>query len=718
MTLASKILLGLTLGILAGIVVGEPLGALQVLGDAFVRLLQMTVLPYIVVSLIAGLGRLDMEYARRMGLWGGGLLLLIWTIMFAVVAVMPLSFPTLETASFYSSTLEDRSREIDFVGLYIPSNPFHSLANNIVPSAVVFSIAVGIALIGVPDRQSLLRGLDTLAAALLRVNDFVVRLTPAGVFFIAASAAGTMSIEEFQRVQVYLISYALFALLATFWILPGLLAALTPVRHRDALGATRGAMLTAFATGSSFVVIPLLAAASKDLIAPHVDESEEADSLIDVTVPATHTFPHAAKVLTLSFILFAGWSVDAPVPLSDYPLLAVSGIASTFGSVNAAVPFLLDLMLLPHDGFQLFVATSVINARFGTLLQSMHVLVLTLLVTAALSGCLALSWWRLARYAAITAAIVVAAVVSTRALYATVVDTSYRKGEVLGRMQLARGDRPTVVHREPPAVPLVPGSNRLQRILSRGSLRVGYRLNADLPFSYFNDAGELVGLDTEMAHSLARGLGVELEFVPLDVSLIEEGMSEPLDSGYCDIVMSQAVVSMAAATELSYSRPYLELNLGFLVRDHRRQEFTRREVLAERDDLRLAMPGDRYYRDRIAGFLPKAELIPVREVEEFLDDDRDRFDAMVFVAEAASAWSILRPEFGVVVPEPPLQKLLLAYPLPLREPEWQRTVDAWIQLKRTDGTIERLYDYWILGREAEQEPPRWSVLRNVLGWLD
>ena len=45
-------------------------------------------------------------------------------------------------------------------------------------------------------------------------------------------------------------------------------------------------------------------------------------------------------------------------------------------------------------------------------------------------------------------------------------------------------------------------------------LRVGY-LPDNLPFAFFNAAGDLVGFDIEMAHTLARDLRVELEFVPI-----------------------------------------------------------------------------------------------------------------------------------------------------------------------------------------------------------
>ena len=45
-------------------------------------------------------------------------------------------------------------------------------------------------------------------------------------------------------------------------------------------------------------------------------------------------------------------------------------------------------------------------------------------------------------------------------------------------------------------------------------------------------------------------------------------------------------------------------------------------------------------------------------------------------------------------------------------------VDHWLELKKKDKTIERLYDHWILGKTAVEKEPRWSVIRNVLHWID
>ena len=109
-------------------------------------------------------------------------------------------------------------------------------------------------------------------------------------------------------------------------------------------------------------------------------------------MPASFNFPHSGKLLSISFVLFAGWFADAAVPLADYPRLALSGLVTFFGSLNAAVPFLLDLFRIPADTFQLFLATGVINSRFGTLLAAVHTVTVALLGSCAMAG--ALRWQR------------------------------------------------------------------------------------------------------------------------------------------------------------------------------------------------------------------------------------------------------------------------------------------------------------------------------------
>jgi hypothetical protein len=45
-------------------------------------------------------------------------------------------------------------------------------------------------------------------------------------------------------------------------------------------------------------------------------------------------------------------------------------------------------------------------------------------------------------------------------------------------------------------------------------------------------------------------------------------------------------------------------------------------------------------------------------------------------------------------------------------------VNTWLELKQADNTIDELFEHWILGKAAERKEPRWSVVRDVLGWMD
>jgi ABC-type amino acid transport substrate-binding protein len=89
---------------------------------------------------------------------------------------------------------------------------------------------------------------------------------------------------------------------------------------------------------------------------------------------------------------------------------------------------------------------------------------------------------------------------------------------------------------------------------------------------------------------------------------------------------------------------------------------------------------------------------------------------MLYSAEAGSAWTLLFPQYSVVVPDPHVISVPIAFALPSDAERWNRYVNAWIDLNKTSRQVQRLYDYWILGRGAEEKKRRWSVVHNVFGW--
>jgi ABC-type amino acid transport substrate-binding protein len=291
----------------------------------------------------------------------------------------------------------------------------------------------------------------------------------------------------------------------------------------------------------------------------------------------------------------------------------------------------------------------------------------------------------------------------------------YRADKVLQGMHQLRASRPAQVLRDPPdeRIERLDGESLLDRIRRRGAIRVGY-LEDGIPYSFFNASGELVGFDMEMAHELAEELDVGLELVPVD----RLRLAEQLDGSYCDLIMAGIVVTTRRARDLLFSAPYMDETLAFLVPDHRRSDFGSAEAVREMTPLRLAVPNlpgfDVFLRER----LPHAELVPFDNPRRLFRETAEEVDAILMTAERGSAWSLLHPELSVVVPQPDPARLPLAYAVADHDEPLKELVDIWIEIKKRDGTLREAYDYWILGREAERRERRWSVIRNVLHWVD
>jgi ABC-type amino acid transport substrate-binding protein len=214
-----------------------------------------------------------------------------------------------------------------------------------------------------------------------------------------------------------------------------------------------------------------------------------------------------------------------------------------------------------------------------------------------------------------------------------------------------------------------------------------------------------------MAYLLAQDLGVRPEFVRIP----REQSGERLDRGECDILMSGLLSTPERALEMTLL-PYLDQTLGFVVEDNRREEFSSWESLRSHEQLRIAVPKVAYYRSFLASRLPKAALVEIGSAEEFFNARAQSLDALLLPAETGSAWTLVDPSYSVVVPNPDPIKVPTAYAVPRGAPELAAFTATWVELKRKDGTLTRLFDHWILGKGAASREPRWSIIRNVLHW--
>ncbi len=227
-------------------------------------------------------------------------------------------------------------------------------------------------------------------------------------------------------------------------------------------------------------------------------------------------------------------------------------------------------------------------------------------------------------------------------------------------------------------------------------MRVGH-FKDSLPLAFRNSKGQVVGLGVEMAHLLARELKVSLEFVLLNR---EEG-AKALTNGQCDLIVSGIVATPQHVQEIGFSTSFMDATFALIVKDHRRHDFGSWEDVKKMKGLRVGLPTKSpYFMKLLREQLPQATVISLTSSRVFFKDEKNTMDALVYGAEQGSAWTLVYPEFTVVVPRPIPLTAPIVFPLPLEERELTKFVNTWITLKKKDGTINRLFAYWIQGKEA------------------
>jgi ABC-type amino acid transport substrate-binding protein len=412
-------------------------------------------------------------------------------------------------------------------------------------------------------------------------------------------------------------------------------------------------------------------------------------------------------------VFFAGWFADARVPVGEYLRLAGTGLVVMFGNVNAAIPFLLDLLRIPADTFRLFVTSGIVNARFGTLLAAVHTLAIAVLGTCAVAGTLTINGRKLFRYAVVTILLTMVVVGGTRIVLQVALNRPYDKDLMLTGMGLL-GDRSTATFLDsddhgPPMPPVT--TSVLDRVRDRGVVRVGY-FEDSLPYAFVNRRGELVGFDIDMALVLARDLGARAEFVPVSRTILERG----LGSDICDLVMSGVAVTADRSLRAQFSASYLDETVAFIVPDNLAATFSEWSSVRAMRHLRLAVPRAPYFIQKIREELADVEIVPIDRLDDMFIPHHQPVDAIVATAERGSAYTLLHPEYSVAVPKPRPFKVPLAYVIAGRDGAMAAMVSTWIELKRKDGTIDRLFAHWILGQDSEPKRPRWSVMDDMLHW--
>ncbi len=712
MSLAKKIIIGLLSGVVLGLLVGEYTSMLSYVGDGFIALLQMTVLPYIMVSIIANLGRLTLSEGKEMIIKGLKVLAVLMALGMVLLVLIPLTLPQWETGAFFRHSIVENRAPLNLLELYIPSNPFEAMAKNVVPAVVLFSIFLGIGLSGIKNKESLLKNLDVLGEGLNHINKIVVKLTPHGVFAIAAYNAGNMTVNEIQRLHAYIVIYSIAVLLLGFYWLPLIIHATTGIKRKELFAYTKSTLLTIFATGKIIIVLPQLIQNVTELLQTRTKNKEELESKTEIVMPLAYPFPNLGTFVIFVFVPFIAWYLGNPLNLLQNVTFLFATLLSSFVAPVTGIPFILNLLSLPEDMFQLFVISSVYTDRIRVFLGAMHLLALTIITVQWSMGAMKINWKKLSRGIVLGTGLTLALLVLTRLYLSLTLGTSDQYGSFVQMDFSAPYPHAAHVPKDKLAYEYPVGRfSHLDIVRGRGTLRVGYHADG-LPYSFRNESGKLVGFDIEMAHQLAKELEVQVEFVKITPAEV----GQYLKNGWIDIVMSGVFVTTENIGNYTFSNTVVNQTLALMVPNETRNDFTDSYQLAQRKDLKLGVVSS-YYSKKVQRYIPGAKIVELESPRDYFKTRYADLDGLVYSAEAGAAWTIIYPHYSVVVPRPFMVTVPMGYPMPMNDAAWKEYVNTWLEIKQKDGTVDALFRYWVEGGGAEVKQPRWSVIKDVLHWV-
>ena len=257
------------LGIVAGIVFGYflPKAALELtfLGQVYLALLKMLIIPIVVASIyiaITGLSGIDelKSIGIKAFIYYLSTTALAVTLGLVVFNIFDPGAPVsvLETSTHHVTSAKELSLS-DFILSFIPTNIFEALSRGAILPIIFFTILFGIASIHIlpQKKQTLYNFFDAINDAMMVIAKWIIALTPAGVFFLIASTVGKNGLDPLFSLYSYALT-VLFALaLHAGVILPAIayiVGRFNPYRYFTQI---KEAPLIAFSTASSSATLPV-----------------------------------------------------------------------------------------------------------------------------------------------------------------------------------------------------------------------------------------------------------------------------------------------------------------------------------------------------------------------------------------------------------------------------------------------------------------------------
>ena len=383
-----QVFLGILLGIAFGVLAPSFALEQKLIGDMFVALLKMLVVPLVFASIytaLTGLG--SVEKLKNIGLKTIGLYLLTTALsVFLAILVMnifPIGEPVSAEGLEYAKAAEIKPFSFhDMMMSFIPSNVFNSLASGYMMQVIVFAVFLALASFKMEHKhQELLFNLFTaINEAMFHIAKWVINLTPIGVFSLISYIIAKQGIDVILGLWEYVLIVLAVITLHAIVTLPLVLTFFAKINPYEYLNKVKEASIMAFSTASSAATLPV----SLRVVQEQGGVSKESAGFV-LPLGATVSMDGTASYLTIAVLYIANLA-GVDMTIGDQVVLGVTVVALSVGV--AALPsaslvmmvVILNQVGLPVEYLAIIVAVDRILDMARTALNVTSDLVVTKIV--------------------------------------------------------------------------------------------------------------------------------------------------------------------------------------------------------------------------------------------------------------------------------------------------------------------------------------------------
>jgi len=351
-----KILIGMVLGLITGVVLGPDAEVLKPIGTLFVNSIKMLIVPLVFCSLIVGITSMeDTGKMGRVGLKALALYLGSTAIAISIGLLLGHLFtPGAGIEMTASAPLPDPKAApslVDTLVALVPKNPVQALASGEILQIIVFAVGLGLSLNLIGDHGKPAVALfKSLAEAIYKLTDLVMQFAPIGVFALVAWVAGKYGLEVLlPLIKVIGVVYlgCVVHVLLVYGGAVSLLARLNPLRYFKGIVT---AQTIAFSSTSSSGTLPVSLKCAQE----NLGVSKGISSFV-LPLGATINMDGTAIYQGVT-ALFIAQAFGVDLSMADYLTIVVTATLASIGTagVPGAGLIMLSLVLttvgLPMEG--------------------------------------------------------------------------------------------------------------------------------------------------------------------------------------------------------------------------------------------------------------------------------------------------------------------------------------------------------------------------------